>query len=48
MAQRMYLNTLPDIMILMLLKYCLNFHKSLVMLQNLMKMQQCLLTVNNF
>ena len=44
MAQRMHLNTLLDIMIMMLLDhYVLDFHKWLVMLKNLMKMQQCLL-----
>ena len=44
MAQRMHLNTLLDIMTMILLgHYVEDFDKLLAMLKHLMKMQQCLL-----
>ena len=42
MVQKIYLNTLLDAMIMMLLDHCAqSFHKSLAMLENLIVLQQC-------
>ena len=44
MAQKIHLNTLLDIMKMMLVDhYVQDFHKRLAMLENFIKMQQCIL-----
>ena len=41
-SKEIYLNTLLDAMIMMLLDHCAqSFHKSLAMLENLIVLQQC-------